>query len=71
MTEARGRFEWEQTSSLMALVVNLTRNPKKSKAAKATDFNPYYVKPKPIITAPLSMLKDVFVRQKQTQQQES
>jgi hypothetical protein len=62
MSEARGRFEWEQTSSLMALVVNLTRDPKKSKAAKPADFNPYYIKPKVVTKVPLSILKDVFVR---------
>lgn len=62
LAEARGRFEWEQTSALMALVVNLVRDPKKSKPAKATDFNPYYVKPKTVVKVPLSVLRDVFVK---------
>ena len=62
LAEARGRFEWEQTASLMALVVNLVRNPKKSKPAKSSDFNPYCVRPKPIVKAPLSILKEVFVK---------
>ena len=31
LADARGRFEWEQTSAQMALIVNLLRDPKKSK----------------------------------------
>jgi len=62
LAEARGRFEWEQTASLMALVVNLVRDPKKSKPAKSSDFNPYNRKSKPVIKVPLSFLKEVFVK---------
>ena len=32
MVEGKGRFDWAQTSSLMALAVNLMRDPKKGKA---------------------------------------
>lgn len=46
----------------MALVVNLVRDPKKTKPAKASDFNPYYVKPKEVTKVPLSVLKDVFCK---------
>lgn len=45
----------------MALVVNLVRNPKKSKPATPADFNPYNTKPKAVVKAPLSILKEVFV----------
>ena len=62
LAEARGRFEWEQTASLMALIVNLMRDPKKNKAVKAEDFNPYTVKEKAFLKAPLSVLRDVFVK---------
>jgi hypothetical protein len=31
----------------MALIANVNRDPKKSKAFKPTDFNPYYVAKKP------------------------
>jgi len=62
MADARGRMEWEQTSAQMALIVNLLRDQKKSKPAKASDFNPYYVKPKKIAHAPLTILRDVFVK---------
>ena len=64
MAEARGCFEWEQTSSLMALIVNLVRNPTKSKPAKSADFNPYRHTPKPITKVPLTILRDVFVKEK-------
>ncbi len=46
----------------MALVVNLVRDPKKSKPAKSSDFNPYNRKSKPVIKVPLSFLKEVFVK---------
>ena len=58
MTEARGRFEWGQTASLMALVANALRDPKKTKSVKPSDFNPYYAKPK--TKAPVSILRDVW-----------
>ena len=53
LADARGRFEWEQTASLMALIVNLMR-----------DFNPYTVKEKASLKAPLSVLRDVFIKGK-------
>ena len=64
LAEARGRFEWEQTSAQMALIVNLFRDPKKSKPVKAEEFNPYRVETRnqEIQHVPLSVLKDVFVR---------
>ena len=42
LADARGRFEWEQTASLMALIVNLMRDPKKNKPVKAEEFQPVY-----------------------------
>lgn len=62
MADSRGRSEWERTAALMALVANLVRDPKKSKPAKVSDFNPYDAKAKPIVKAPLSILKEVFVK---------
>ena len=62
MADARGQSEWEQTASLMALIVNLVRDPKKSKPAKPDVFNPYAQKEQKNLKAPLSILKDVFVR---------
>ena len=64
MAEGRGKLEWGQTSCLMALVANLMRDPKKSKGVKPSDFNPYFQKPKPIIKAPVSILRDIWCKQK-------
>ena len=65
MTEARGRFEWGQTASLMALIANVLRDPKKSKAVKPSDFNPYNAKPK--TKAPVSILRDIWCKQDSAQ----
>ena len=63
MTEARGRFEWGQTASLLAMIANVMRDPKKSKAVKPADFNPYNEKPK--VKAPVSILKDIWYKERQ------
>ena len=64
LADARGRFEWEQTAAQMALIVNLLRDPKKSKPVKSEDFNPYRVRSRDnyIPNVPLSVLKDIFVK---------
>lgn len=62
MAEAREKAEWQRMASLMALVVNLVRNPKRSKPAVPADFNPYHRKAKAPVKAPLSILKEVFVK---------
>ncbi len=62
MAKAKGEFEWEQTSSLMALIVNLVRNPKKTKPAKPSNFNPYKAEVKPKVQVPLSFLKEVWCK---------
>ena len=65
MTEARGRFEWGQTASLMALIANVLRDPKKSRTVKPSDFNPYNTKPKK--KAPVSILRDIWCKQDSAQ----
>jgi hypothetical protein len=40
MAEAKGRHEWAQTSSLMALIFNRHRG-EKEQPRSAADFNPY------------------------------
>ena len=62
MADARGQMEWEQTSNLMALIVNLVRDPKKSKPTRPDAFNPYAQREQKITKAPLSILKDVFCK---------
>ena len=61
MAEARGRAAWEQTSSILALVANVNRDPKKSRAFKPQDFSPYKaVKLPQAEAADLTMLLELF-----------
>ena len=67
MVEGRGKFEWSQTASLMALAVNLMRDPKKGKAVSPSDFNPFALKPPvPILKGKemLAALKSAFIKEK-------
>ena len=67
MAEGRGKFEWSQTASLMALAANLVRDPKKGKAATPADFNPFAQRPpKPVLRGKemLAALKAAFVRER-------
>jgi len=41
MAEARGRDNWAHTSAMMALIANVNRDPKKGRAFKPADFDPY------------------------------
>ena len=65
MVEGRGKFEWSQTASLMALAANLVRDPKNGQAASPADFNPFAQRPpKPVLKGKemLAALKAAFVR---------
>ena len=65
MVEGRGKFEWNQTASLMALAANLMRDPKKVKAMSPNDFNPFAPpKPVPVLKGKemLSALKAAFIK---------
>ena len=67
MVEGKGRFDWAQTSSLMALAVNLMRDPKKGKSASPNDFNPFAEKPERIVLKGkemLAALKAAFIRKR-------
>ena len=57
MVEGRGKFEWSQTASLMALAVNLMRDPRKGKAASPSE---------PVLKGKemLSALKAAFIKEK-------
>ena len=53
MADARSRAEWWRASELMALIVNVNRDPKKS-PIKAAKFNPFAEKPKPLTVEQLT-----------------
>ena len=63
MAEARERSEWARASALMALIANAHRDPKKNKAFKPRDFDPFTRSntSKPAIRADVSVLKDVYI----------
>ena len=41
MAEGRRRDEWGRTSSLMALIANTNRDPKKHRPFRAEDYDPF------------------------------
>lgn len=41
MAEGRSRENWQHTSAILALLYNCNRDPKKTKPAKPSDFNPF------------------------------
>lgn len=67
MVEGRGRFEWSRTAALMALACNLMRDPRKGKAVRPDDFNPFVPREKvPVLRGKemLAALKAAFVKEK-------
>ena len=64
MAEARGREAWAHTSAVLAMTANVNRDPKRTKAFKSADFNPYEVAKRKAVRgkADISILKDVFVK---------
>jgi hypothetical protein len=68
MAEARGRDNWAHTSAVLALVANVNRDPKKTRAYKPSDFDPYSAREKrdeAIEVRDLAVLKDAFTRPKE------
>ena len=61
MADGRGKMEWAQTSNIMAMIINVMRDPKKSKAVNASEFNPYMQK-KTAGKAPLSILREIWCK---------
>ncbi len=63
MAEARGRDNWAHTSAALALVANVNRDPKKTRAYKPSDFDPYSARDKrdeAIEVTDMGVLKDAF-----------
>ena len=62
MAEARCRDNWSHTSTVLAMLANCNRNPKKSRAFKPADFDPFHVRKRqqrPMVS--IDVLKTVFV----------
>lgn len=60
MAEARVRDEWSRTSSVMALLANAHRDPKRTSPYRPSDFDPFS-KPIQPIKVSVDVLKDVFL----------
>lgn len=60
MAEARGRDNWAHTSAVLAMLANANRDPKKTRAYKPSDFDPYRARPA-TAKASIDVLKTVFV----------
>jgi hypothetical protein len=61
MAEARGKDNWNHTSSLMALLFNVNRDPKKQKAVLPETFNPYVIrKPKKDTRLAFEFMKELW-----------
>ena len=41
MAEARGRDAWAHTSTVLAMIANVNRDPKKTPAFQPADFDPH------------------------------
>jgi len=64
MAEARQKHDWSMTSSIMALIANAHRDPKKHGPYKPTDFDPTSRTTTQSIKAGVGVLKDVFIDRK-------
>lgn len=62
MAEAHLDERWSHTASLLALIANVNRDPKKTGPFKASDFHPGKRKQPVTETADISVLKDVFIK---------
>jgi hypothetical protein len=66
MAEGRSKEAWNHTSSMMALMANVNRDPKKGRAFTPADFNPFFEKtsrPDVIVVTKenVSLLKQAFL----------
>jgi hypothetical protein len=62
MGESRSQQAWAHTSSVLALLANIHRDSKKTRAYKPADFNPHIRKSSVTIQkVGISVLKQVFI----------
>ena len=61
MAEARQRESWARTASVMALIANANRDPKKTRPFKPSDFDPFARASKSAPKVGIGVLKSVFI----------
>jgi hypothetical protein len=67
MAEGHGRDEWGRASVLLALVANCHRDPKKGRAMRPDDYNPFGKDAGEVIqvdTTNIAALKEAFLARK-------
>ena len=68
MAESRSKDNWNHTSAVLALIINVNRDPKKHGAVSPKELNPHEKKVKTILKGKeLRILKDVFIDRKQNE----
>lgn len=64
MADRRARDEWSRFSSLMALLANCHRHPKKGRAFRPQDFDPFARRRSAAPAADITVLRDVFIHRR-------
>jgi hypothetical protein len=64
MAEARAQHTWAATSSVLAMLANVNRDPKKTRPFSPSDFNPLIERNRVserVLQVGIEVLKDVFI----------
>jgi len=61
MAEAKSRAAWDHTASILALVANIHRDPKKSRPFVPADFHPHERRKQHPAKVGVAALKSIFV----------
>ncbi|MCK4982810.1 MAG: hypothetical protein KAS17_07790 [Victivallaceae bacterium] len=65
MADARGKDNWNHTSSVLAMLFNINRDPKKQRAVSPEIFNPYETrKVKNDTRMAFDFMKSLWVKEK-------
>jgi len=67
MAEGKCREAWAHTAAVLSLTANIHRDPKRTKAFKPSDFNPYEAAKRNAVKgkADMTILKNAFLRKGQ------
>ena len=60
MLDGRQRHDWSIAASVMSVMANLHRDPKRSRRLNPSDFDPFMTRQRPV-KVDVSVLKDVFI----------
>ncbi len=60
MLDGRQRHDWSIAATVMSVLANIHRDPKRSRQMKPSDFDPFAKQSRPV-KVDVSVLKDVFI----------